>query len=110
MGFLIYICAITFVQAATTFVDPDDMETLLVLKKHWGSLSEAMFNLILSVSAGTPWEQFADELAEIHGGMKLFLSVYVIFVMFGFLNVVIGVFVHKTAEMKNLDRDLAIQE
>lgn len=110
MAFLMYIFAIIFVQAATSYIDKDDRQALEMVSTHFGSVSTAMFSLLLSISNGIQWDLLAEELNVISPIMKSLFAVYVMFVLFGFLNVVTGVFVHNTSQVKLHDRDLAIQE
>jgi len=115
IGFITYIVAILYLQAAESWVDRHDANAIRKLDPHFGTMLKAMYSLLLAVSNGVDWEVLADELsviggADLAGIMKLSFALYVVFTMFGIMNVVIGVFVHKTAEMKHHDRDLAVQE
>jgi Ca2+-binding EF-hand superfamily protein len=69
-----------------------------------------MYSLLLAISGGRDWELLADEISVVHSSFKLFFAAYVVFVVFGVLNVVIGVFVHRTQQVKLHDKDLAVQE
>lgn len=109
VGLLMYLCAIVFLQGATAFV-AEDVLTHEVLRKHYGSLWQACYTLLLAITNGVPWGPLAEDLALISPMFKYLFALYVTFVMFGILNVLIGVFVHKTGETVLKDRDLAIQE
>lgn len=104
MVFLSYLFAMLFLQGFLTYQHSDD-ETM---RKYFGSVIWTMYTLLLAISNGLPWDLIADELAKVWPPFRLLLATYIIFVMFGVLNVVTGVFVERTAMLKDQDRDLAI--
>jgi hypothetical protein len=50
--FLMYICGVTFLQAATSYVDRSRTVDLQTLSLHFGSLTDTMYSLLLAISAG----------------------------------------------------------
>jgi hypothetical protein len=69
-----------------------------------------MYTLLLSISNGALWEELADEYDNVVPLGRILFALYIIFVCYGILNVVTGVFVEKTAELKLRDRDLAVHK
>jgi len=73
-----------------------------------GDLYQAMYSLIMAISGGTDWGLLADPLAAQSEFYRLSFIAYVVFIVFGVLNVLTGIFVAESAQI--LDRDLLIYQ
>merc|ERR1719272_20478 len=67
-----------------------------------------MFSLMMAISGGLDWSRILDPLIQISPVYRLLFTFYIVFVVFGVLNVLTGVFLEATHEM--MDRDLVIQD
>merc|ERR1719353_1391449 len=67
----------------------------------------AILSLMLSISGGMDWWDVCFPLTSISPLYTIAFIVYVFFVIFGVLNVLVGVFLASAAEM--LDRDIIVQ-
>jgi len=78
-------------------------------KEYWGGMYWAMYSMIYSISGGKDWGDLAEPfvlLSTVHG--MVFTGI-ILFMLFGFFNVVVGVFVNETAGVDSLDPELIIQ-
>merc|ERR1712054_252006 len=105
--FLMYLFSIILLQGAMFAGSADSVQSM---RTHYSDLGTTMFTLLLAISNGIQWEVLADDLGKVSPLFRLLFAWYVIFVMFGIMNVVNGVFVERTAELKNTDRDLAVHQ
>merc|ERR1740138_850530 len=74
----------------------------------YGSVLRTMFTLLLAISGGDDWVTLTHPLAPISKLYVALFTVYVVFMVFGCLNVLTGVFVAAASEI--IDRDLVIQD
>merc|ERR1712241_936556 len=66
-----------------------------------------MFSLLLAISGGQDWQLLVEPLAVIWPGYRVLFCFFVVFIVFGVLNVLTGVFLETALEGE--DRDLIIQ-
>merc|ERR1711972_189305 len=82
--------------------------------KYWfGSLPAAILSLFKSMSGGLEWEKVGDALMSISLFYGILFAVFVGFVLFGVMNVVVGVFVESaraTAKKVEIEEKLAYVE
>jgi len=87
-------------------LSPSDLQLL----EGIGTIDECLILLLMSVSGGKNWGEVYDRLKIISwlaAGMFVF---YIIFVVFGVLNVVTGAFVDSMRLVSQRDQDFAIEE
>merc|ERR1712079_848062 len=69
----------------------------------------AIYSLLYSISGGQNWGELAEPFRMISIMDGFVFTLMIFFIMFGFFNVVIGIFVTETGDIENLDRDLVLQ-
>jgi len=77
---------------------------------YWSSFSKAFVSIIAAVTGGFDWMDVATPLREIDSFSFLMFFLYILFIVFGLLNVLTGVVVESTKNMAEVDRDLVIEE
>lgn len=104
-----YVFSILFVQAATSHVDSDgsEAEGIEGIQDMYGSLTGTMYTMIQAISGGNDWGALAEPLHSISPLYTLIFMLYVLFVTFGVMNVLTGVFLESSGEI--MDRDLVMQ-
>merc|ERR1719401_1985868 len=81
--------------------------SLVVLRTWYGTLPTTMFSLMYAISGGADWGQIVEPIARINYVYKVLFTFYIVFTVFGVLNVLTGVFVQTASEI--IDRDLIVQ-
>jgi hypothetical protein len=112
---IIYLFAICFAQALTGYLKSDensnlDSDAVAGIEQWYSSLTMSMFSLMLAISGGMDWYDLQFPLETIPGIGWVYtfaFLIYVFFIIFGVLNVLVGVFLASAAEM--LDRDVIVQ-
>jgi len=84
-----------------------DGRTISDLKKWYGTLPLTMYSLMRAISGGADWGDMVSPLADISQWYQVMFTLYVVFVVFGVLNVLTGVFVQTAGEI--IDRDLIVE-
>jgi len=113
MVLIIYVFAIGFMQAYLRELESGRLmlgKKLEDLDAMYGTVGQSMLTLFMTVSGGQDWKDAMDPIAAIspiHGCMFLF---YIIFIFFGVLNVVTGVFVDRALETAQADKDFVVLE
>eukprot|EP00747_Dinoflagellata_sp_TGD_P216324 gnl/TRDRNA2_/TRDRNA2_88893_c0_seq1.p1 gnl/TRDRNA2_/TRDRNA2_88893_c0~~gnl/TRDRNA2_/TRDRNA2_88893_c0_seq1.p1 ORF type:complete len:719 (+),score=148.61 gnl/TRDRNA2_/TRDRNA2_88893_c0_seq1:49-2205(+) len=74
---------------------------------YYGSLGTTALTMLYSISGGNSWGDAVRPLMEVSIFYSMLFSIYIVFVVFGVLNVLTGVFVDSAMSLK--DRDLLIQ-
>jgi len=97
-----------FLQGITEHLKNSDAVERAQFKEYYSSLTETMFALLLAISVGADWRDIVKPLAEVSSIYKVAFIFYIVFTVFGVLNVLTGVFLESAAEF--VDRDLAVQE
>merc|ERR1712003_24415 len=120
-----FMIAVTFMQVTANKIDefrdhhpsawmqhvkegmPDEWVQKISLS--YGSLVHSCVTLIASISGGLDWIDASWPLLQID---PIYLIIYLIFVMFcvfGLMNILTGIFVANTKEVSRIDRDLVIR-
>jgi len=113
---VIYVMAMVLLEAARDYLrvpeggEEPDVEVIDCLTTWFDGVWMSLFTLIQAVSGGNSWGDLARPFAKIGWFYGLAFTLFVTFVMFGLLNVLIGVFVQSTSAIADLDRDFVIQE
>jgi len=111
---IMFMFSMFFLQAIIGYVDKEyedkgyiDEDFRLSCVKWFADTEQTMFSMILSVSGGTDWLDVVTPLSEISKVYRFAFMFYIVFVVFGVLNVLTGVFLESAGEF--MDRDLQIQ-
>merc|ERR1711939_999237 len=100
---LLYIFSLYFVQATVNALQefapqgpPEDKESLMLqsLDEHFGGVPKAMLSLFMAISGGKDWADVMAPVSEHLGAQHVAVFMFfIIFMLFGVLNIVTGVFV-----------------
>jgi len=106
-----YSFAIVFLQGVAIYLkdaDSDDPRAHR-LADSFGDIKDAMLSLFFAITGGADWKDMAYDLGYTNGFL-LYLFVFYVFVMvFGLLNVLVGVFCEQANQASALDQDLIVQ-
>merc|ERR1712226_36382 len=80
------------------------------LEQYYGSLEKTLWTLISAVSGGADWNDVSEPIYETGVAYKYYFLFYVLFVTFGVLNVLTGIFVHVAMQSSLMNREIAIDE
>lgn len=115
LGILVYGTSVVLCQAVAVYYrsgpfnehHAEDSD----LRVHYGTVPRAMYSLILAISGGKDWYDLAVPLKEVDSsGMTLAMFIcYTLFVVFGMLNVLTGVFVDRASELSKMDREIIVE-
>jgi len=105
---IMFLFSILFMQAAITFLeDKNNFDAYHADFEEWyPGLYPTMFSLVLVISGGTDWLEVVRPLQKIHWAYQIVFIFYILFVIFGVLNVLTGVFLESATEF--VDRDLMV--
>jgi len=109
---IMYCFSVCFIQAGSNYLRsgdpiPEWMEEKL--RTNFKSLVVTMYTLLCAISGGQDWHGYNDTLQNISGFYSFLFCFYIIFVLFGVMNVLTGVFVESATEVSKVDNDLFIQ-
>jgi len=107
---IMYLFSIVFMQATAAYVKDAEIGDATVgeFKKWYATLGGTMYSLFLAISGGADWYEIQKPLEGASHVYSLMFAMYIFFVVFGVLNVLIGVFVERASESSKLDRDLTV--
>merc|ERR1712176_383906 len=69
-----------------------------------------MGTLISAISGGQDWLEASERLGDIHTIAGFSFVMYVVFISFGLMNILTGIFVNSTQMVSEVDRDLVIKQ
>jgi hypothetical protein len=78
------------------------------LRQHFGNLKKILVTLYEAITGGD-WPTTTEPLMAINPIFEMVFYVYIGFVLFGLLNVFIGIFVESATQAANNDRDITMQ-
>lgn len=111
---IIYVYALGFMQmylqelsagrlAGSTFFDK-------TIYTWYGSVGQAMLTLFMAISGGCDWKEAMDPIWGVSPAYGFLFLFYIVFIVFGVLNVVTGVFVDRALEIAAVDKELVVHE
>ncbi|CAE7434900.1 FBA1 [Symbiodinium natans] len=111
---IVYVFALIFTQAVNGYIfDPAapqlPPEELEVSASFYGSLTDTMISLFMSVADGLSWEKIYRPLGLISPIWSFFFLFYICFVYFAVLNVLTAVFCQSAIESAQHDHATAVQ-
>lgn len=80
----------------------------LDLKEFFGNLLQMFWTLIGVISGGVDWLNVKDPIEELGTMYVIGLLLYVIFVLFGLMNILTGIFVNAATQAAQMNREIAI--
>jgi len=85
-------------------------ETIQSMQPVFGTLYSSMLSLFMAISGGDDWRNVMEPIAKVSFWTQFAFVFYIIFMVFGVLNVVTGVFVDKALAISQIDREFTIFE
>mmetsp|Transcript_16781 Transcript_16781/g.38867 ORF Transcript_16781/g.38867 Transcript_16781/m.38867 type:complete len:722 (-) Transcript_16781:127-2292(-) len=82
-------------------------EWMAGIEEYYYSLYVTMVSMLMAISGGADWGEICRPLTKASRLYELAFMGYIVFVVFGVLNVLVGIFVSAAAE--NLDKELLTQ-
>jgi len=112
---VMFIFAVVLLQGASDHlhsvgVGQVDPELLGQLAEDFGDIVRTIFSLTQAISGGRSWGEYAAPYVQISAYYGIFFTMFIVFVIFGVLNILTGVFVESTSAVANFDKELVIQE
>eukprot|EP00415_Alexandrium_ostenfeldii_P000520 UN0520 len=112
-----YIFAVVLLQGASDYLHsynlgevPEDLALNLQLFDDFGGILKTIYSLTQAVSGGRSWGEYAAPFIKISPWYGIFFTMLVVFVIFGVLNILTGIFVESTSAVASFDKELVIQE
>jgi hypothetical protein len=103
----------TFIQNGTTYTilqDKADAKHDYDIRQHFGSVWRSMRTLFQTMTGGYDWIEIADELKIVGYFNYYVLIVFIIFMVFGMLNIILGMFCEQAYNVAAADQDRVIAE
>jgi len=118
MLIVMYIFAVILLQGAGDFMrqsltrDENNLHDLIgqELETNFATILKTTYSLTQAISGGRSWGEYADIFLEINPLYGVVFGVFIVFMVFGVLNILTGVFVESTRNLASFDQDLVIQE
>lgn len=109
MFLVLFIFALFFMQAGTIHIAehsnvPDRFEDM------FGTTEAAVVSLLTAIIGGQDWIEIMHPLERISIGVKYVFICFLIVMIIGMLNVLIGIFSAKALSASSLDRDLVVHD
>jgi len=108
LSLVLYLFAVLFMQGALDAITQDGAQPEQ-FQGCWGSLGGAMYTLLAAISGGQDWMECVNLFDPYSLWYRAIFSFYIVFVTFGMLNVLTGIFVARAGETSVLDKDVRIQ-
>jgi hypothetical protein len=102
------IFAIFFVQGITTYLEDStsvDEKLLASFQNDFGSVSNTMLSLFMSVTGGQDWVEFHSTVAAVGASYNFLFVFFIGFSSIAFLNVITGVFAEKALSLASPTND-----
>merc|ERR1712048_412182 len=86
---------------------PDEWSSKIA--ESYGKITHSCVTLIASISGGLDWVDASWPLLQINPAYLILYLGFVMFCVFGLMNILTGIFVANTKEVSKIDRDLVIR-
>jgi len=109
---VLFIFCMVLLEGARDYLRGDTIDAGVYddLRMYYAGVFETLYTLLMSVSGGISWGEVAAPFISIHAIYGVAFTFFIIFVMFGLLNVLVGVFVQNTEAIAQVDKEFVIQE
>jgi len=109
---VMYVFTIVLLQGARDYLRGDDVDLKIKQQLYdwFTGVVYTLYTLLQAISGGNSWGDIASPFLGIDDTYGLLFTSFIIFIMFGLLNVLVGVFVQNTEAIANIDRDFVLQE
>merc|ERR1712032_232570 len=103
-------------QLADSTADPsfweygEDDHPAMQISRLYGSVPKTMLTLFMAISGGMDWKDAARPVSRLNAFFVVVWTIYVLFMVVGLLNVLVGIFVDGAMQSVRLDRDQVIRD
>jgi len=107
-----YLFVLALLDTAGSYLEGDDVDDTVreELRTYWDGVWPGMRSLIYSVTGGMDWGDMAAPFWQIHSAYGIMYIAFIMFTVFGLLNVLVGIFVQEAAQLARWDRDLVLDD
>jgi len=115
LGSLVYFFALLFMQGVKgnlAKVQPHqkNLEDVKLIRQYYGSLYTTLWTLFAAISGGADWGDVAAPIVKIGPLYALLFMSYILFVLFGLLNLLTGIFVDAATQSSRLTRQMVVDD
>jgi len=114
IGVAMYLLAVVLMEGASSYLatqqQSQNPKTVATLTEYFNDLPHAMLSILMTISGGIDWYDLVGPFRSVHPIYAALFTVFIIFVTFGMLNVLVGIFVQRAGEITSHDKELVIQE
>lgn len=89
--------------------DLDDLKTLGMIDKYYGSLLEGMNTISFLATMGVLWGEVSREQGDVLPAARVILTGYVFMMFFMLIPIILGEYALKVFEVRNSDSSLKMQ-
>jgi len=109
---VIYMFAVYFMQGLANSLAKDTIsaQKSSQLVELYGSVAQSMFTLFQAISGGMDWKDAVSPIMKTSPTYGVLFLFYILFMVFGVLNIVTGVFIDIVLENAQADRKFQISE
>lgn len=113
LALMIYVYGVFLISVVGEHVQGLDSRTasedyIHVLDKLFGTLSRTMLSIFEGVTGGRNYYELLEPLKRIHWVYAVAFLFFYIFIVFGVLNIVTGIFVESATELTKLDKEMTV--
>lgn len=109
---LMFCASIMVCQGVSSYLantDSTDQDLKADLHLHWGCIGTCMYTFLKALSGGGDWSSAVKPLETASPSVATAVVCVILFVVFGMMNVLTGVFVDRASDMSQMDRDLVVE-
>lgn len=106
-----FMFGMVFLHGVTDYVNNAGVSESFVdefLRGHFDGILITMLSLFTSITGGMDWWDLGEALCQVSALMGIVFFVYFVFMTFGVLNIIIGIFVESANSIVQTDRDLVV--
>jgi len=109
---VIFLCSVAMLQAIRVNLEdqPGSTSAHLELFANYGSLWSTMMALFMAVTGGKPWGKLVEPLVGVSDITIVFMILYVVFVIWGMVNIATAIFVECLMDVALTDDSTQVQE
>jgi len=97
-------------QGVAFFLENSGGRVIPSLIEYYGTVTSTMMTLFMAISGGMDWGDLVKPLLEISRWYYAVYVFFLLFVLFGIMNILTAIFCESANQIAFIDRDLVIQE
>jgi len=107
---VLYLFAVFIMQGILYFLEHHDAKVNEFVVQHYGTVLSTMTSLFMAISGGMDWYELVTPLHAFSEWYTCIYVFYMLFVLFGILNILTAIFVEGAHHLARLDRDVVMNE